>query len=193
MRRNQDLLYQCTIVSSLLLLCFCISSLPFSSVQPLSCVQHFVTLWTAAHQASLSIANSQSLLKLISIKSVMPSNHPVLCCLLLLPPSIFPRIGVFSNQSVLHIPGGQGIGASASASVLPMNIKDLFLLGWTDWISLHSKGLSRVFSNTTVQKYQFFGTQPALWSNSQSIHDYWKNHRFDYSFDLHSHSFDILP
>ena len=75
----------------------------FSSVQPLSHVQLFATPWTAARQASLSITNSWSLLKLMSIESVMPSNHLILCCLLLLPPSIFPNIRVFSNESVFHI------------------------------------------------------------------------------------------
>ena len=74
-----------------------------SSVQSLSCVQLFASPWTAACQASLSITNSQSLLKLMSIESVMPSNHLILCCPLLLPPSIFPSIRVFSNESVLHI------------------------------------------------------------------------------------------
>ena len=75
--------------------------------------------------------------------------------------------------------GDQSIGASASASVLPMNIQDWLPLGWTGWIALQSKGLSRVFSGITVQKHQFFGTQPFLWSNSH-IHTYWKNHSFDY-------------
>ena len=77
--------------------------LQFSSVQLLSHVRLFVTPWTAARQASLSITNSQSLLKLMSIESVMPSNHLILCHLLLLPPSIFPTIRIFSNESVLHI------------------------------------------------------------------------------------------
>ena len=130
----------------------------FSSVQSLSHVRLFATPWTATHQASLSITSSRSLLKLMSIESVMPSNHLILCHPLLLPPSIFPSIRVFSNESVLHI-GGQSIAVSASASVLPMNIQDCFLLEWTDWISLLSKGLSRVFSNTMVQKHQFFSTQ----------------------------------
>ena len=97
------------------------SSVRFSSVQLLSHVQLFVTSWTEAHQASLSITNSQSLLKLISIKSVMPSNHLILCHPLLLLPSIFPSIRVFSKRSVLRI-RCQSIGASAS--VLPMNIQD---------------------------------------------------------------------
>ena len=80
-------------------MCVCI----FAVVQSLSHVQFFVTPWTAAHQASLSITNSQSVLKLMSVESVMPSNHFILCCPLLLPPSIFPCIRVFSNESVLHI------------------------------------------------------------------------------------------
>ena len=89
----------------------------------------------------------------------MPSNHLILCHLLFLPPSIFPSIRVFSNELVFAS-GGQSTGVSASASVFPMNIQDWFLLGWTGWISLQSKGLSRVFSNTTVQKHQFFDAQP---------------------------------
>ena len=92
----------------------------------------------------------------MSIISVMPSNHLILCCPLLLPPSIFVSIRVFS-VSQLFTSGGQSIGVSASASVLPMNIQDWFPLGWTGWISLQSKGCSRVFSNITVQKHQFFG------------------------------------
>ena len=134
-----------------------------SRVQLLSHVQLFVAPWTTAHQASLSITNSWSLLKLTSIESVMPSSHLILCCPLFLPP-IPPSIRVFSSESVLAS-SGQSTGASASASVLPMNIQELFPLGWTGWIALQSKGLSRVFSNTTVQKHQFFGTQLSLWSN----------------------------
>ena len=99
---------------------FC-SCCEFSSVQVLSHVQLFVTQWTAAYQASLSIANSQSSLRHMSIESVMPSNHPILCRPLLLLPSIFPSIRVFSNESAFAS-GGQSIGASASASVLPMSI-----------------------------------------------------------------------
>ena len=103
-------------------------------------------------QASLSITNSRSLFKPISIESVMPSNHLIPCCPLLLLPSIFPSIRVFS-MSQFFASGGQSIGTSASASVLPMNVQDWFPLGWTGLISLQSKGLSKVFSNTTVQKY----------------------------------------
>ena len=133
----------------------------FSSVQLHSYVRLFEIPWIAELQASLSITNSQSLLKLMSIESVMPSNYLILCHPLLLLPSIFPRIRVFSNESVLCI-RWPSIGVSASTSVLPMNIHDLFPLGWTGLISLQSKGLSRVFSNTTVQKHQFFGTQLSL-------------------------------
>ena len=130
----------------------------FSSVQLLSHVRPFATPWTAAHQASLSITNPWSLLRLMSIESVMPSNHLILCHPLLLPPSIFPSIRVFYSESVLHIRWPK-YWVSASASVLPINIQDWFPLGWTGWISLQSKGLSRVFSNTTVQQHQFFNSQ----------------------------------
>ena len=119
------------------------------------------TPWIAARQASMSITNSRGLHKPISIESVMPPNYLILCRPLLLPPSIFSSIRVFSNESVLCIRWPK-YGVSASASVLPMNIQDWFPLEWTGWISLQSKGLSRVFSNTTVQKHQFFGTQLSL-------------------------------
>ena len=112
----------------------------FSSVQSVSRVQLFATPWTAACQAALSIGNSWSLLKLMSMESLMPSNHLILCHPLFLLPSIFPSIRVFSSESVLHI-RCQSIGVSASTSVLPMNIQGLFPLGWTGWISLQSKGL----------------------------------------------------
>ena len=131
-------------------------------VQSLSCVWLSVTPWTAACQASLSFTISRSLLKLMSIKSVMPPNHLILCCPLLLLPSIFLRTGSF-QMSQFFASGGQSIGVSASASVLPMNIQDWFPLGWTDLISLKSKGLLRVFFNTTVQKHQFFSAQLSLW------------------------------
>ena len=126
-----------------------------------SVVSNSATPWIAACQASLSIMNSWSLLKLMSIKLVMPSNHLIFCRSLLLQPSIFPSIRVFSNES-FFISGGQSIEVSALVSVLPMNIQDWFPLGRTGWISLQSKGLSRVFSNTTVQKHQLFGTQLSL-------------------------------
>ena len=131
----------------------------------LSRAQLFVTLWTAERQASLSITNSWSLLKLMSIKLVMPPNHLIPCHPLLLSSSIFQASGSFL-MSQFFVSCGQSTGASASPSVLPMNIQGWFPLGLTGLISLQSKGLSRVFSNTTVQKYQFFGAQPSLWSNS---------------------------
>ena len=116
--------------------------------QSLSHVQFFVTTWTAAHQASLSFT-SQSLLKLMSIESVMSSNHLILCCPFSSCPQSFPASRSFP-VSQLFTSGGQSIGVSASASVLPMNIQGLFPLGLTGLILLQSKGLSSVFSNTTV-------------------------------------------
>ena len=150
----------------------------FSSVQLLRHVWLFATPWPAARQASLSITNSQSLLKLMYVGSVMPSNHLIFCHPLLLPPSFFPRSGSF-QISQLFLSGHQSIGVSASASVLPMNIQYWFPLEWTGWISLRSKGLSRVFSSTTVQKCQFFGAQLYLLSNSH-IHTWLlEKHNFD--------------
>ena len=102
-----------------------------------------------------------SLPKLMSIELVMPSNHLILCHPLLLPPSIFPASGSF-QISQFFASCGQSIGISASTSVLPMNIQDWSPLGWSGWTSLLSKGLSRVFSNTTVQKHQLFSTQLSL-------------------------------
>ena len=135
----------------------------FSSVQSLSRVRLFTTPWIAACQASLSITNSLSLLKLMSIKSVMPFSHLILCRPLLLPP-IPDSIRVFSREPALPW-GGQSIGVSASTPVFPMNTQD-WSLGWTGWISLQPKGLSRFFSNTTVQKHQFFGAHFSSQSNS---------------------------
>ena len=137
----------------------------FSSVQLLSCVQLFVNPWTAAHQASLSITNSQSYSNSCPLiqwchptisSSVIPLSSHL---------QSFPASGSFP-MSLFFASGGQSTGVSASASVLPMNIQDWFPLGWTCWISLQSKELSRVFSNTTVQKHQFFGAQLSLYSNS---------------------------
>ena len=112
----------------------------------------------------LSFSISWSLLTFMSIKLVMLSKHLSLCCPLLLP-SIFPSISVFSNKSACHSRWPK-CWSFTSASVPPMNIQGWFPLGSTGRISLQSKGLSRVFSNTTVQKHQFFGTQLSLWSNS---------------------------
>ena len=150
-------------------------SVQFSSVSRVSLLAN---PWTLACQASLSITNSWSLLKLMSMESVMPSNHLILCRPLLLLPSVFLSIRVFSNESVF-VSGGQSIGVASSTSVLPVNIQDWYLLGWTGWISFKSKGLWRVFSNTTVQKHQFFCTQLSYSPTLTSIHDYWKNHSFD--------------
>ena len=131
----------------------------FSSVQSLRRVQLFATPWTAARQASLSITNSRSLLKLKSIQLVMPSSHVILCRPLFLPPSIFPGIRGFPNQSVLHIRWPKYW--SFSFNISPSN-EYSFPLGWTSWISLLSKGPSRVFSNTAVQKHQVFSAQLPL-------------------------------
>ena len=126
-----------------------------------SVVSDSLTPWTKAQQASLSITNSWSLLRLMSIELVMASNHLILSHHLLLPPSVFPSIRVFSMRQ-FSASGDQSIGVSASTSVLSMNTQDWSPLGWTGWISLQSKGLSRVFSNTTVQKHQFFSNQLSL-------------------------------
>ena len=122
---------------------------------------------TAAHQASLSFTISQSLLKIMPIELVMPSNHLILCSSLLFLPSIFSSIWVFSNESVLHIRWPK-YWKSASVSVLPMNLQCLYPLQLTGLISLQFKRLLRVFSNTTGQKHQFFSGQLSLWSNSHS-------------------------
>ena len=136
----------------------------FSSVQSFSRVRLLATPWIAACQASLSITNSQSSLKLMSIKLVMPSAIsssvvPFSSCPQSLPASeSFPMSQLFAW-------GGQSIGVSALASVLPKNTQDWSPLEWTGWIFLQSKGLSRVFSNTTVQKHQLFGAQLSSQSN----------------------------
>jgi len=147
-----------------------------SSAQSLRCVQLFATPWTEAHQASLYVTNSQRLLKLS--ESVMPSNHFIPCCLLLLPHSPFLASGSFPISQFLAS-GGQSIGVSASASVFPMNIQDWFPLGWTGWISLQSKGLSRVFSKTTVQNITSSVLSFLYSPTITSIDDHWKNHSLD--------------
>ena len=148
----------------------------FSSVTQ-SCPT-FVTPWTAAHQASLSITSSWSLLKLMSIEQVMPYNHFILCHPLLLLHSIFPSIRVFSNESVLCIRCPKYWSSSFSNS--PSNEHPgliSFRMDWLDLLAVH--GLSRVFSNTTVQKHQFFSAQLSLQSTLTSIHDHWINHSLD--------------
>ena len=137
----------------------------FSSVQSLSRVLLFATPRNAARQAFQSITNSGSSLKLTSIESVMLSSNLILCRPLLLLPPIPPSIRVFSNESTLRMTWPKYWGFSFSIS--PSNEHPgLISLKWTGWISLQSKGLSRVFSNTTVQKHQFFGAQPSSQSNS---------------------------
>ena len=134
-------------------------------VQSLSCVQLFATPWTAACQAPLSFTISWSLLRLKSIESVMLSNHLILCYPLLLCLQSLSASGSFPI-SWFFTSGGQSIGASASPSVLSMNIQGWFPLGLNGLTSLLSKGLSRIFLCNTIQKHQFLGTHPSLWSNS---------------------------
>ena len=147
--------------------------LKLSSVQSLSCVQLFVTPWTAAGHASLSITISWSLLKLMSIESVMPSSYLILCCpfsscLQSFPALVFWWVVVSFLMSQFFTSGGQSTGASASPSVLPMNIQDKVPLGLPGLIFLQSKGLSRVFSNTIVQKHQL----KLLYPDVKTMDDY---------------------
>ena len=122
--------------------------------------------------------NSRSLLKLMSIESVMPSNHLILCRPLLLLPSIFPSIRVFSNESILHIRWPKY--CSFSFNISHSNEYSGLISFRIDWfISLQSKGLSRIFSNTTVQKHQFLVLNFLYSPTLTSIHDHWKNHSFD--------------
>ena len=131
-----------------------------TSVQSLSHFQILVTPWTAAHQASLSITNSRSLLKLMSIKSVMPSNHLILCRLHLLLPSIFPSIKIFSNESTLRMrwPKYWSFSFIIPSKEIPELIS--FRMDWLDLLAV--QGTLKAFSNTTVQKHQFFGAQLSL-------------------------------
>ena len=138
-----------------------------------------MTPWTVAHKAPQSFTISWSLLKFMSIESMMLSKHLILCY----PFSRCPPFFLASKSFPLGWHSslcGKGIGALGSASVLPMNIQGWFPLGLTGLTSLLSKGLSRVFSSTTTQKHQFFGTQPFLCPTLTSIHDYWKNHSLIY-------------
>ena len=113
------------------------------------------------------------------IESLMPSDQLILCCPLLLLPPIFPASGPFP-MSQFFASGGQSIGAWASQSVIPINIQEWFPLRLTDLISLKSKGLSRVFFGTIIQKHQFCGTQPSYGAALTSVHDYWKSHSLEY-------------
>ena len=136
------------------------TSVQFSSVQSLSCVWLFATPWIAAHQVSLSSTNSQSSLRLTSIESVMPSSHLILCRPFSSCPQSLPELEYFP-MSQLFAWGGQSTGVSALASFPPKKSQGWSPSEWTGSISLQSKGLSRVFFNTTVQKHQFFGAQPS--------------------------------
>ena len=137
--------------------------LPFDVVYSLSHGQIFATAWTAACQGSLSFPISWNLLRFMSAESVMLSNHLIFCCPLLLLPSIFPSIRVFSSELAVCIRWPK----FWSFSISPSNkYSGLISLGWTGWNSSLSKGLSRVFSSTTIWKHQFFGTQPSSWSDS---------------------------
>ena len=155
-------------------------------VELLSHVQLFVTPWTAECQASLSFTISRSLLKLMSdscSNSLSQWCHPTISSSvtsLSSCPQSLPASGSFP-VSPFFASGGPNIGASTSASVLSMNIQGWFPLGLTGLISLLSKGFSRVFSSTTVENHQFFGSQPSLWSIVTSVHDKWKKHSSDYT------------
>ena len=135
----------------------------FSSVQSPSRVQLFATPWTTARQTSLSITNSRSPPKPMSIESMMLSNHLILCSPLLLLPSIFPSITVFSNESALPIRWPKSFSFNISPSSEQPDWSP-FKMDWLDLLAV--QGLSRVFSNTTVQNLQFFGAQLSLQSNS---------------------------
>ena len=150
----------------------------FRSVQSLSHVWLFATSWITAYQASVSITISQSSLKLMSIESVMPSSHLILCCPLLLLPPIPPIIRVFSNESTLRMRLPEYW--SFSFSIIPSKEHPGLISCRIDqWISLQSKGLSRVFSNTTVQKHQSSALSFLHSPIRISIHDHWKNHSLD--------------
>ena len=138
--------------------------------------------WTAALQASLFLTFSQSLPNFMSTEPVMPSNHLIFCHPLLLLPSIFPSIRLFSIELAVCIRWPEYGSFSFSISTSPFNeYSELIPFRWTGWLSLLSKGLSRVFSSTTVQKHQFFGTLTPFGPTLTSIHDCWKDHSLDYT------------
>ena len=150
-------------------------SVQFSSVQVLSCVRLFATLQTAACQTSLSITNSWSLLRIMAIESVMPSNHLILCCPLLILPSMFPSIRVFSNESVLHIRLPKCW--SFSFSISPFNEYSglvSFRIDWFDLLEVQETSPTPQFKSINSLALTFLYS-PTL----TSIHDYWKNHSFD--------------
>ena len=161
-------------------LCICMSHTPsVSSFQPLSHVWLFATPWTAARQASLSITNFLGLLKLMSIASVMPSSHLILCRPLLLLPSIFPASGSFP-MSQFFTSSGQSIGVSASASVLPiMNIQDWFPFGLTGLISLRPRDSQESSPTPQFKSINSLALSFLYSPTLTSIHDYQKSHSFD--------------
>ena len=150
-----------------------------SLVHLISRVQLFATPWIAARQASLSIINSRSSLKLLPIESVMPSSYLILCYPLLLLPPITPSIRVFSNESTFRMRWPKYW--SFSFSISPSKEHPELTLEWAGWISLQPKGFSRVFSNTTVQKHQLFSVGLLYGPTLISTQDYWKSHGFDYT------------
>ena len=151
--------------------------MPFSSIQSLSHVRLFATPWTAAHQASLSITNSRNFLKLLSNELVIPFNHLLLCCPLLLPPSIFPSIRVFSNESVLRIRWPKYWSFSISPSNEYSGLIS-FRIDWFDFLTVQGtlKSLLQHHSLKVCSSALSFLYSPTL----TSIYDYWKNHSFDY-------------
>ena len=151
----------------------------FSSVQSFSCVQFFATPWTAARQASLSITNSQSLLRLMSTESVMPSNHLILCCLCLLLPSIFPRIRVFSNESALHIrwPKYWNFSFSISPSNEYSGVTS-FMIDWFDLLAVQ-KDPQKYSPKSLLKSFNSLAVNFLYGLTLTSIHGYWKNHSFD--------------
>ena len=150
----------------------------FSSVQLLSHVELFVTPWIAALQASLTITNSQSLLKLTSIEAVTPSNHLLLCHPLLLPPSIFPSIRVFSNESVLCTRGPRCW--SFSSNISPCNGYSGLISFRMDWLDLRAvQGTLKSFPTPQFKTINSSALSFLYSPTLTSIHDYWKNHRLD--------------
>ena len=149
-----------------------------SSVQLLNCVRLFATPWTSAHQASLSITNSRSLPKLMSTVAVMPSNHLILCHPLLLLPSIFSSIRVFSNESALWIRWPKYWSFSFNISPFSEH-SGLISFRRNGWISLQSKGLSRVFSTPQLKSVNSLALSFLYSPILTSIHDHWKDHGLD--------------
>ena len=162
----------------MIFLVYLVSQINRIEAQFSSVTQFCPTLWDPMDCSTPGFPVHHQLPEHAQIQTVMPSNYLILCRPLPLLPSIFPASGSFL-MSQFFASGGQSIGASASSSVLPVNVQDWFPLGMTDLISLQSKGLSKVFSNTTVQMHRFYGAQLFFIVQLTSIHDYWKNHRIE--------------